>query len=336
MTIRENWRHETGPLGLPMPVDAFPSTRDWAHPGPPWPMYREDWLDRLNEDGHWGSDNPAESGGSGITYGRAWEHLDSTLVQIEAMKKSVKPDGEHAYREYTDPFWWWDATHDPKAARLINSIVTRRIAGFNPTGIPHLDYLQPIVEADPHRGMECNGRWLGGLMWGKAMLHKVSRTSSVWSLQALEVCERAAMPGTGQVLIDTHTGIDQDRIFYCFHQSKLAMGAIALAYRIGKPTPNWCIDYALSLHEQTPYGLSAWPSPPSFMYTKGIRLKAATGPEQHPDPAHGDWSSLCVALAKTTADPAWISRAWRFGSGIVANDAQERRDSLLLRGWTSQ
>ena len=323
-----------GPINLPMPADAAPN------PGVDWNaawdnhqlVYREDWLDRLNPDHTWGSSNPAEQGGSGIAFGRAYDHMPSTLTQIKAMANSVKPDNEHAPREFTDLFEWWERTHDPKAARKINTVVSGRIAAWTPTGIPFLDYLMPLAN---HQGIPVNGREFGWLMWGKAMLHKVTRTSRVWSVKALDVCERAAIPGTGQVIVDTHVGIDQTGIFYCFHHTILAMGALALSHQLGKPAPKWVLDYALSLHEQPAYGLSAWPSPPSFMYSKGIRLKTATGSAQQPDPGAGYWSSLCVALAKVTGDGEWINRAYRFGCGVSQNDAQERRDSLLLRGWVS-
>lgn len=333
---RENWRAAWGPLELRMPVDPVPQPGvDWQAAydnGETRPHF--DWLDSLRNK-KWYTDNPAEAGGSMVQYGYSAEDPDAEIIAIKAIANSIKPDNEHGIREMIYPFDMWEKTHAPVHARQINSIVTRRIAGWLWNGVPQLDHWASVVAAAPHVGINVNGREFGWLLFGKAMVHKVTRTSRVWSLQALDVCERAAMPGTGQVIVDTHTGIDQTGIFYCFHHTKLAMGALALAYRVGRPAPKWVLDYALSLNEQPGIMMAGWPSPPSFLYSKGIRMKACTGAEQHPDPAWGDWSSLCVALAKVTGDHEWINRAYRFGCGVSANSGDERRSSLLLRGWVS-
>lgn len=322
--IRENWRSTFGPLSLVMPNDPVPK------PGVNWQAVYDaggtqehyDWLDTLRNR-KWFTDNPAEAGGSMIQFGYASEDLDAVQVAIKAFGNSVEPDDEHLIR------WliYFMALHEMSGnARPLATFMSRRLW---PLSV--LDDMMRQVQAAPGTGLMVNPRAFGWQMYGRAAQMKAARTSSTWAQKALDLLELAAMP-SGQPTIDTRLGINEINVMYLFHTSILAIGALALCYQLGKPPPEWVIRYALNLYELPTMTAAGWPAPPSFIYTKGSRFKVCTGSGQQPCPGWAYYAPLCVVLEKMDPNGGWINRAYRFGCGTSANDPQERRDSMLLRG----
>lgn len=324
MTILPNWRSTATPFNIPLPNDPPPK------PGVNWQAAYDsgatqehfDWMDSLRNR-KWYTDNPGEAGGSMIQFGYACEDLDAVQVAIKAFGNSVEPDDEHLIRYLVYFMGLYDMTGN---ARPLVTFMSRRLW---PLSV--LDDMMRQVQAAPNTGLMVNPRAFGWQMYGRAAQMKAARTSSTWAQKALDLLELAAMP-SGQPTIDTRLGINETSLFYAFQTSILAIGAASCAYRLGEVIPEWIIRYALNLYEMPTMTAAGWPTMPSFIYTKGSRFKVCTGPGQQPCPGGAYWSALCVVLDKMDPNGRWIDKAYRFGCGTSQNDAQERRDSMLLRG----
>ena len=335
MTIRTDWNHNWGPLDLPLPIDPIP------HPGVDWKAVWDNYLSQEHYDSQdavrqrvYGTANPAEVGGSGICPAYSTPDLDAVLTIIKCFPNSVPPDNEHLIRWLLFYIQWWELTHDPKAARALVSFVSNRIAAWhmNPDGADYLTFFTNEVIANPSKGTRMNGREAGWLSYARAMQMKVARTETSWARNMIQLCNDAAILGTGQVLADVREGIDQQKVVYCFHQGILLMGVLALCKRLGWGPPKWTLDWMTSVSLLPTVLYYGTPSMPAFCYSRGIHLVPATGTGQQPDPAFGWYQSCCVALA-SMGHPEFMQYATKFGPATWdGHDEQVRKSTMLLRG----
>jgi hypothetical protein len=258
------------------------------------------------------------------------------------MQESQLPDHEHIIRQLMYPMAGFEMTHEVYFARRVQRVAQRSDQWYSLVGPVQTNWdvglwpynlanLHHYVEEHPRQGIPHNIRQLGWAMYTKAMEHKCARilgapVDPTWMQVAVDICERAAIPGTGQVCADLeHGGVE-----YQFHWGILAMGAMACCYRLHKPIPVWVLEKLDALEALAPsYGGVI----PSYVLSVDGALAVADIAGQKSDPAQAYWSSVCVAARKMTGDASLLERATRFGvSAWDGHDEQTRRDTMLLRG----
>lgn len=332
--MRPDFRIVHGPLSLTMPND-----------GDGKPLVNgvhEDDQDRLNPDGSVGPAAVGAEGGSGIVFGYSVGDIDNVRLMEAGVRRRAQPyDDEHLVREFRYSHAAWEMTHETQYARRIVQIADAAHARWSETG-PTYDGAEwtpqnvaQYLHMANHQGVPLNGRALGWVAWNEAMAMKVTRgRNPAFANAILDMCDKAACLGTGQVCAGANTGggaLNSDRVVYVFHQSILACGVLALCYRLGKPAPWWVVNWALTVGDMPVMAYYGAPSMPAFWYTQGDQLVQARGVGQHGDPAFGWHSSLCVCLWKVSGNPIWLERAAKWGPTTVT-DEQSRKFSMLLRG----
>lgn len=343
-----DWRQTYGPLSLPMPTDAPPTLADFAaaeanHQR----LEHEDAEDCLNEDGSHGPPDVGAVGGSGISFGYSCSDLTAVRVLERAVvRRKQRYDGEHHIRNIRYSIAAWEMTHEPLYARRLawwDSIATgvmtddpSTIHLNDPGWVPDtLAQFNAMAAQNPGRALPWNGRWIGWVAYGRAMRHKVDqRVSSKWGFTFLDTCSFAAILRTGQLIADTKYGTFPIPVQYTFHWGILAHGAMAMCHQFKKPAPAWVLAGMKSILHLPVWDYGGSPSMPSYCYTKKGELVPIEHPLQGPDPAHGWWSSNCVALAKL-GHPEWLDVATKFGP-TDAGSEQAKKESMLWRGWMSQ
>lgn len=351
-TLRPSWNVQ-GPLDLALPIDPDPwPDVDWeaeyffgrAHE-------RQDSQDRLNADRTWGTGNPAEPGGSGIAFGHSQPDLGAVRVACKALQNTIPgADIEHALRRLLDPIAGFEMTHEVYFARQVQKATLKGLEVYplegpilldEPAWFPtNLANLGAYTLAHPHQGLKhVNARALGELAYGKAMEHKCARTlgapvSTAWMMALLDVLNRAAITGTGQIILDSDNSqhpLDQIDVEYTFQWSILAMGALACARRLHQPIPWWIEPHLDQLAALPPILYYGAPSVPAFTYSDGGILKVATGSGQQGDPSFGWLSTLNAVMFRETQNTKFRDRVWQYGPKTVT-DEQSRKFTMVARG----
>jgi len=344
-TIRADWRKETGPGNMPMPHDPPPTLGDFRHALETHQhLDHEDSQDCLNADGTWGPPGVGVQGGSGIAFGYACDDLGAVEVAVGAVRRRVDfYDGEHWIRQIRYAHAAWDMTHDPKYAREIVDYGTKAVTAFPIDGPvtdddadvkANLAQYMHYAQKAPHTGLahQFNGRLVGWYGYSRLMQMKVARTSSAWSKKLYDLCELAAIPGTGQIVTDTRNGIDQKGVQYGFQAAILIHTILCTCRRMGLPVPRWVANWMHAMYAMPVVDYYGGNSMPAFTYTDTDgTLKAATGPGQQADPGCCYWGHNCAILFLLTGSASWLEMANKFGPQTWG-DEQSRRDSMLLRG----
>jgi hypothetical protein len=368
MTIPD-WNLHAGPLEIPVPIDPNPQ------PGVTWQALYDTNQSHVHQDSQdalfatpvgppkWGTDNPAQGGGSGVSWVYNQDDLDAIRVAVKGWKNNpVKPDTEHALRDFIYAMAGFDRTHEVSFAREVQKIANRGTVApwFSLTGEVLLDspgwrpqnlecLLARAQGPDCGQGLRySNLRALGTTAYLKAGEHKCARilgaaVSKDWMLKYLQILDLAAVPNTGQIGSapgDAAHPLDQPNCEYSFHWGFAAMGALACAKRCSLPVPSWIITHLNALDglpsmTYQPYGVT---SLPSFTYSDSFGLRVATGTGQNGDPAFGWWSSVCVAVAHMI--PAqrsyWLERSKHWGPWQWdGTSEQDRKFTMLYRGATA-
>jgi len=345
--LLDGWRSNTTPLDLPVPKDPPPTLIDWsAIPAGHGTVEHEDSEDRLNPDDTWGPDDVGAVGGSGISFTYSSSDLDAVRVAEAAVfRRRSWYDWSHWVRQIRYSMAGYDMTHDALYARRLIVYADRARASWSEHGpISYGAGWTPQNLAQYHdmatKGIQQNGsfgREVGWVAWGEAMALKVNpRRDTTWLRMFKETCDLAANPKTGQIVHDTHAGVDGDDLEYTFHASIRNIAYLAACYRLKLRPRKWLFNWYEAVHGQTPIPYpegSDCPSPPAFMHTVGGVLVPATGPAAEGDPAHGWWSSFCVAMQKVAGKG--IEGATKFGP-TDAGSEQAKKESMLYRGWMSQ
>ena len=351
--LRSGWRKDPGfgPLNMPMPIDPAPSLADFeAALAQHLSAIHEDASDLLNPDGTWGPKNDPthwnvnEPGGTGIAVGYACDDLPAVVVaEAACYKRGQWYDGEHWIRQIRYSLAAWEMTHERLFARrvMVYDSHATGVINLDPATV-HLDdpgwvpntlaQYAAMAHQHPHTGLPWNAREMGWTGYGRAARHKVEQAlSPLWGLTLVDTCDLAAIPGTGQLVVDTAWGAHPVPVQYTFHWAILAHAVLCLCFRLQLPVPIWIIDGMNALDAvASTYGGKI----PSYCYTVNGVLVAEVSSLQHPDPAQGYWSHLCTCLEKLRPHEGWIQRATKYGAW-QALDPQSQRDSMLYRGWTA-
>lgn len=339
-----DWRKSYGPLDLPMPTDPPPTLIDWSSiKQPHGTIEHEDSEDRLNPDDTWGPPDVGAVGGSGISFGYSSSDLDAVMVaEAACFHRPQWYDFGHWCRQIRYSIAAWEMTHEPRYFRHITAygVYARSFwsehgpvsygQGWTPQNLAQ--YHDMATKGIPQNGSF--GREVGWVAWGEAMALKVNpRRDTTWLRMFKETCDLAANPKTGQIVHDTHAGVDGDDLEYTFHASIRNIAYLAACYRLKLRPRKWLFNWYEAVHGQTPIDYGGNPAPPAFMHTVGGALVPATGPAAEGDPAHGWWSSFCVAMQKVAGKG--IEGATKFGP-TDAGSEQAKKESMLWRGWMSQ
>lgn len=346
-----NYNLDSGPLSLHLQDDGPGEVFDWEYAYENGIAHqRKDSQDCLNADRTWGPEDVGAEGGSEIAFAGGMSNLQAVTVAARA-KHNRKNwfNREHRCRQWIDDFDGWDMTHGREFGTRILEYADAELAdlhGYGPQGVVsigtpenvpnNIHQYHEMAVIDPHSGSPMNGREAGWCFYLEAMALKVQpRRNRAYAEMALETCELAAFVGSGQICCGKNTGggpLDQENVVYAFHQTILAIGASALAFRLDRGLPYWVLDWAESLWAQRKsYDYYGSPSSASFYHTQQMALVPATGPGQHGDPAFAWWSSLCVTIWRFTHNYEWIERAKKWGPTTAA-DEQSRKFSMLYRG----
>lgn len=355
-TIRSGWDEAYGVFDLRMP-------RDGTLPplAGTFPQSHLNGFDCLQQDGGYGP-RPFDigaPGGPGILMGYSHEDTGETVRQLsDALQRNsalgLRSNKEHHRRNYLYDEVGWEQTRGRVfASRIIgwDAIITGELSD-DPATI-HLDdpgwkpntlaQHNAEVKARPHLGSRLNGREFGWAAHGRGLRRKVDRfCSTTWDAMLLQTCELAAMPFTGQICTGPNTGGQPtvpENVCYTMHQGILVHGVLAICYRLGLIVPQWVLNWMDAIERVNSMSYGGYSSPPKFTYTQGRKLLTAIGSDQGGDPAHGWWSSNCVALAKMQPEKRehWLARATRFGPTTALDasgkpDEQARVESMLYRG----
>lgn len=343
----------SGPLELPMPADPDPC------PGIDWNarymegVYTEhqDSQDRLNADRTYGTGNPAEGGPSGMEFTYSQPDIAAVRVLCHALNNTVPgPDVEHQMRKLRLFMAGFDMTHEPFFARGVKQCADYCLQQFPLLGPVSLDpsnfaqNLQSLgawVNANPGCGIPyVIPRAFGSALYCYAAYHKVARALGVpvdpnWMTQALAILDRAAFPTTGQLF----TGPDPAHQLdgpgeYTFHWSFVALGAMACTKRLHRPPPTWIAPHLNALVTMPSMDYYSQPSLPGFTTTNSQGgLIPCTGIGQQPDPNFGWWSTVCLAYAQESGDPAFKKMATLWGPQTWdGHDEPTRKLTMVLRG----
>lgn len=341
-TLRPNWRAAYGPLDMPMPNDGVGNPLVM----PPFPAVHEDMEDCINADGTHGPVSTYSPGGSGICFGYSVQDPANVLLLESATNK--RPEWynfEHWVRQFRYAIARTEMVRDTIGPRRVlqyanyaHSVYDERgPVYFGPGWIPnniHQFHEQAILT--PHVGCGANLRELGWVAYCEAMALKLDKNRPTdWADMFLDTCNLAAFPGTGQIGSSPNSGGEATtpvNVQYTFHWGILVHGALALCHRLKRSVPYWVLEGMQATMALPAMPYAGVPSMPSFTYSEGGVLKAATGPGQHGDPAFGWWSSNCAALYKITGDAVWLDRALLYGPH-TATDEQSRKFTMLRRGF---
>ncbi len=325
-----------------MPTDLPPTLTDFRKAWDDGVLaYHEDFLDRLNADHTWGSDNPGETGGSGIVFGYSTSDADAVWAWMHAMDNTTaKPDDEHRIRLLRPYMAGAAMFRDPYPLRrivaLANEAKTRWwLDGQYNCNVPY--FLEQVQLGKPMPGNM--GRAFGWICWGEAMALKVQPgRSRAFGETCLHLCETAANLWTGQIVQDSDSSITETDVTYTQHWIISMIGATALAYRLGWDVPTWVLTGARCIHEQPAIDYHGQPHPPKFVRTEGQQLVPAGTAT-----VTSFYEELCAVLYKMTHDHVWLERSCKFGFAASSvdgkaeklaalTDAQGLRGTVMLRG----
>jgi hypothetical protein len=329
------WRESFGPLDMRMPDDGVgtPIGPDGIH---------EDNDDCLNPDGTAGPLEPGNPGGTGIVFGYSVADLDNVLrLEAGTYNRPVKYDWEHWIRQIRYSITAWEMTRDPLYARHVVQYWELAHEAWSERGEVHLGdpgwipmnihQYHEMALANPHQGTPMNGRAAGWVAYNCAAAMSVTTIDPAWAEMFLETCELAAIPGTGQVIVDDDYGAHPIPVQYSFHWAILAHGALALCHQMGRPVPDWIVTGMVAMANAPHMTYEGFPSPPSFMYTINGSFVPESSELQAGDPAHGWWSNNCAVLYRMTGSVQWLNMASMYGP-TENYDEQSKKQTILIRG----
>jgi len=354
-----DWRTRSTPFDMKVPTDPNPA------PGVDWEAayaahqhaIHEDSEDCLNADQSWGPASTDAPGGSGIRFAYGANDLDAMIVADRAIQNRAKRYNlAHWCREAGYAWYISDRVRDARAQRRVLELAdfqkqtwsvddTYDGPGYNPLTVP---FMLALANKNPGQCLDetriYEPRGIGWLQWGEAMALKVhGARDQQFARDLLDVAKIAANPLTGQIVKGPHSGINETDIFYVFHTSTWAMGALALAHRIGEPIPQWVLTYAEKLHGLPVFDYYGGATMPAFVRSEGSNLVAGTGPEQQGDPSIGWYEELCAVLFHLTGERKWLGYSCKFGVSATnipekmtklsaLTSLQALRQTVLLRG----
>lgn len=334
--VDPKWREAYGPGLARMPVDPVP------HAGVDWNLAlatgqrqdREDSMDRLNEDGTWGTGDAQAPGGTGIVFGHSHDNLDSCVVATKAMARTEpKPNAEHRVREWRHSMEWWEMTRDPEARRRFNEVAQRDMqSGYQ------LRPYRARAGVAPGSGLPWNGRIFGWKSYMQAERHRMGVDTSAWMRGFVATCDAAAT-STGQLIADPNLGgwgLDQLYVVYAFHQGILTHGYLTCCAQLQAAPGPWVEAWLGRVAELPRVDYYGYDSIPAFLSTEDGELRPCTGTGQHGDPGFGYFSPCCVLMAGLQPERRgyWLDLAAKLGP-TTADTEDERKYSMLLRGATA-
>jgi hypothetical protein len=345
IALRNHWRTRCTPFDMHVPADPNPA------PGVDWQAcfdnelfaVHEDPEDCLNADQTWGPygpDGTYRPGGSGIRFAYGAEDPDALVVANRAIaNRALKYTLSHWPREAGYAWYLSDMTRDLKAPRRVVGLADFQKStwalpdaydgpGYNPRTVA---FMTKMAQQSAGLALDATRidepRAVGWLQWGEAMALKVSPSRDAqFARDLLAVADVAANPLTGQIVRGPHPGIDQGDIFYVFQSTIWAMGALALAHRLGLGVPQWVVTYAAKVAALPVVDYYGTPTMPAFVRTEGDALVPATGAQQQGDPSIGWIEELYAVLYRLTGDTQYL--VWSCKFGVAASSIQEKRDKL--------